>query len=186
MSTDDVEDWARAVAGDGEAFGRIFDRHRPRVQRHLWRLLSSTQDVEDAVAVVFLEAWRKRSVVRVVQGSLDPWLLQTATNVAYNARRSGRRYQALLAQLPPAAPAFAHAAALDEPDVVVALRGLSLADQQVLTLCVLEGWSELEVAAALRVRPGTVKSRLHRAKKRLAERFRSFAASPLEGISHGV
>jgi RNA polymerase sigma-70 factor (ECF subfamily) len=186
VSTDDVEDWGRAVAGDGEAFGRIFDRHRPRVQRHLWRLLSSAQDVEDAVAIVFLEAWRKRSSILVVQGSLIPWLLLTATNVANNVRRSGRRYQALLAQLPPASQTYPQPDRFDEPEVVIALRELSLADQHVLTLCVLEGWSELEVAAALAVRPGTVKSRLHRAKKRLAERFRALASSSVEGISHGV
>ncbi|HEY8318895.1 MAG TPA: RNA polymerase sigma factor [Amnibacterium sp.] len=186
MSTDDADDWGRAIAGDGEAFGRIFDRHRPRVQRHLWRLLTCTQDVEDAVAIVFLEAWRKRATIPVVQGSLIPWLLLTATNVANNVRRSGRRYQALLAQLPPPSHANQDSDSFDEPDVVIALRGLSLADQQVLTLCVLEGWSELEVATALRVRPGTVKSRLHRAKKRLAERFGSLASSPLEGITHGL
>jgi RNA polymerase sigma factor (sigma-70 family) len=186
MRDDDTDAWGRAVAGDGEAFGTVFDRHAQRVQRHLSRLLSSPQDVEDAIAIVFLEAWRRRDSVRVVDGSVVPWLLVTATNVANNVRRSGRRYQALLDRLPPVGDAEAAVDAIDEPDVVTALRLLSIADQQVLTLCVLEEWSERDAAAALRVRPGTVKSRLHRAKRRLADQFGALTAAPLEGIHHGV
>ena len=185
MSEDDVAAWTRAVAGDGEAFALVFDRHGPRVQRHLGRLLSSPQDVEDALAIVFLEAWRRREAVRIVEGSVVPWLLVTATNVANNVRRSGRRYQALIDRLPPVVSTEAALDALEEADVVTALRSLSLADQQVLTLCVLEEWSERDAAAALRVRPGTVKSRLHRAKRRLADRFGAMTAAP-EGIAHGA
>jgi RNA polymerase sigma-70 factor (ECF subfamily) len=49
-----------------------------------------------------------------------------------------------------------------------ALRSLSRADQQVITLCVLEGLAEKQAAVALGVPAGTVKSRLSRAKARLA------------------
>lgn len=184
VGMDDAEAWKRAAAGDGDAFGVVFDLHKPRVQRHLSRLLASPQDVEDAVAVVFLEAWRKRTSVRVVHGSVVPWLLLTATYVANNQRRGARRYRAVLDALPPVEPTY-ESDGLDEPDVMTALRDLSLADQQVLTLCVLEEWSERDAAAALNIRPGTVKSRLHRAKKRLADRFESLTAAPLEGLPHG-
>ncbi|MGN6741722.1 MAG: RNA polymerase sigma factor [Amnibacterium sp.] len=181
MTTDDAEAWQRALAGDGEAFGVLFDRHRARVQRHLTRLLPSTQDVEDGVAIVFLEAWRRRASVHLVDGSILPWLLLTATYSANNLRRSARRYSALLEQLPPPEAASLDDT-LDEGDVMTALKRLPLADQQVLTLCVLEEWSERDAAAALGVRPGTVKSRLHRAKRRLADQFGALAAAPLEGI----
>jgi RNA polymerase sigma-70 factor (ECF subfamily) len=164
----DTGDWSQAVAGDGEAFGRIFDRNRRAVRRQAARFLSSPHDVEDAVAVVFLEAWRRRDAVRLVDGSVLPWLLVTAVHVTANIRRSSRRYQALLAHLPEPPTAPDPATSLDESGALAALRRLSLPDQQVLTLCVLEGWSERDAATALRVRPGTVKSRLHRAKLRLA------------------
>jgi len=161
----DVTLLARARAGEGEAFGLIFDRHRDRVLRHSLRLVPSWHDAEEVVAVTFLEAWRKRDRVRFVDGSLLPWLLVTAANVARNVSRSARRYAALLDKLPaPLAPA----AASSDGSATEALRALSLADRQVITLSVLEGFSEAEIAAALGIARGTVKSRLSRAKQRLA------------------
>lgn len=163
----DAAEWARAVAGDGEAFGRIFDRHRDRVRRHGTRLVPVAADVDDLVALTFLEAWRRRRSVRVVDGSVLPWLLVTASNVARNQQRAARRHRALLAKLPPASHAPDPA---DRPGLGLAARldELSLADRQVLVLCVVEGFSEREAAEALGVPPGTVKSRLSRARRRLA------------------
>ena len=165
---DDAAEWALAVTGGGDAFGRIFDRHRARVLRHSYRLVSIASDAEDVVAIVFLEAWRKRRSIHFVDGSMLPWLLVTATNAAHNLARSTRRYHRLLRRLPPAALTADHADDFDEGEAQTALRGLHLTDQQVITLCVLEGMSEKEAAAILNIAPGTVKSRLSRAKARLA------------------
>jgi len=107
-SGDDAEDWAAAGRGDGEAYGRVFDRHRDRVHRHALRLVPPEVDVDDVVAVVFLEAWRRRRSARLVDGDLLPWLLVTATNVARNATRTTMRYRRLLATLPPARPPAGH------------------------------------------------------------------------------
>jgi DNA-directed RNA polymerase specialized sigma24 family protein len=59
---------------------------------------------EDVVSLTFLEAWRlrKRVDVSVVAGSLRPWLLGIATNVARNVRRAARRHDVALARLPKA------------------------------------------------------------------------------------
>lgn len=83
--------WRRVIVGDGDSFGVIFDRHRSRVRRHAHGLVPNPEDAEDVVAVVFLEAWRRRSRVRFVDGSVLPWLLRTATSIAYNHTRSARR-----------------------------------------------------------------------------------------------
>jgi len=166
-ATTDAADWARAVRGNGESFGLIFDRHRDRVLRHSLRLVPSWHDAEEVVAVTFLEAWRKRDSVRFVDGSVLPWLLVTATNVARNVSRSARRYRALLDKLPEPEERALH----PDSDAVAALRDLSLADRQVITLSVLEGYSEAEIAAALGIAKGTVKSRLSRAKSRLASQL---------------
>jgi RNA polymerase sigma factor (sigma-70 family) len=174
----DAAEWTAAVAGDGEAFGRIFDRHRDRVWRHGLRLAPTTTDADDLVAITFFEAWRNRERVRVVEGSVLPWLLVTATNVGRNLRRSAGRYTALLERLPPASDAPDPADRVVAPEITAQLARLSLPDRQVLTLCVLEGYSERDAAAALGVAPGTVKSRLSRARRRLASAVIS------EGVTH--
>ena len=167
----DSGDWAKALDGDGEAFGRVFDRHRHRVLRHCMRLVPADADAADAVAIVFLEAWRNRATVRLVDGSMLPWLLVTATNVARNLTRAAHRYRAALDRLPPPEPVPDHAGTDEEGDAVRALRQLGRNDQQIITLSVLEGYSEREIATALGIPPGTVKSRLSRARARLAARL---------------
>jgi RNA polymerase sigma-70 factor (ECF subfamily) len=166
--SEDEADWALAARGEGEAFGRVFDRHRNRVRRHSLRLVPVLDDAEDVVAATFLEAWRRRDNVRFVNGSMLPWLLVTATNVARNMSRSHRRHRALLDRLPAPIPHPDHADSFDEGPASAALLQLSIADQQVITLCVLHDLSEADAASALGVAPGTVKSRLSRAKSRLA------------------
>lgn len=168
----DIDDWGPAVDGDGQAFARIFDRHRDRVFRHSVRLVGSHSDAEDAVVVVFLELWRKRRTVRIVDGSVLPWLLVTATNASRNISRSGRRYRALLEKLPPPdTDSGWHDDA--DPAVLDAFRRLSRAHQEVLALCVLDGFSEAEASRVLSVPAGTVKSRLARARRALEKELPS-------------
>lgn len=161
----DQEDWQQARAGDGRAFGRVFDRHKDRIRRHAHGLTSRSSDAEDIVAITFLEAWRLRSRVRLVDGSTLPWLIVTATYTANNFRRSARRYARALERLPEPQPILA-----DEDDdhtATRALAGLRLEDQKVITLCVLFDYTAAEAATVLSIPVGTVKSRLSRAKARL-------------------
>lgn len=99
--------WDRSLAGDGDAFGVLFDRHRDRVFRHACRLAQTRHDAEDVVAAAFLELWRRRAEVRLVDGSVLPWLLVTSTNLGRNVARGTRRYRQLLERLP---------RLLDQPD----------------------------------------------------------------------
>ena len=166
--SDDERDWANALRGDGEAFGRIFDRHRYRMFRHSYRLVAVTADADDIVSIAFLEAWRRADAVRFVDGSMLPWLLVTATNSARNLARSSRRYRAMLDRLPSNSHADERSTDAFDTEAHEALRKLSVADQRILTLCVLEDLSEKEAATVLGIPAGTVKSRLSRAKARLA------------------
>jgi RNA polymerase sigma-70 factor (ECF subfamily) len=165
-----------ATRGDGQAFGQLYDRHRDRVFRHLLRLSETVADAEDLVGLVFVEAWRKRNMIRVVKADVLPWLLVTASNLARNYTRARRRYRSFLARVPYPVDEPDHADAvaerLDRRNRDRALRSafdrLSNSDREVLTLCVLEELSTGDAAAALGVPVGTVKSRLARAKARLA------------------
>jgi RNA polymerase sigma factor (sigma-70 family) len=166
--SDDEHDWADALSGDGEAFGRIFDRHRHRVFRHSYRLVAVIADADDIVSIAFLEAWRRADAVRFVDGSMLPWLLVTATNSARNLARSSRRYRTMLSRLPVDRHEDDRFTDAFDAEAHDALYRLSAADQRILTLCVLEDLPEKDVAAVLGVPVGTVKSRLSRAKARLA------------------
>jgi RNA polymerase sigma factor (sigma-70 family) len=169
MSISDEEVWAGVLTGRGHAFGEVFDRHGTRLYRHSRGLASSWSDADDIVAVTFLEAWRKRDDIRFVDGSMLPWLLRTATYTASNLTRASRRHKAALQRLPPGDTQPDHSEQFEDGEAVTALRKLSPIDQQILTLCVLEGISAEDAARVMGVRHGTVKSRLSRATARLRE-----------------
>jgi RNA polymerase sigma-70 factor (ECF subfamily) len=181
VSGSDEHDWARAVAGEGEAFGRVFDRHRDRVRRHARGLAPSPSEAEDVVSVTFLEAWRRRDSIRFVDQSMLPWLLRTATYTCMNLARSERRYRAALAKIPVADLSPDPAELAGEGDV---FRALSLRDQEIITLCVIEDLSTEDAARLLGVRPSSARSRLSRARSRL--RDEAYHLRPLGFQSEGV
>jgi RNA polymerase sigma-70 factor (ECF subfamily) len=189
--TNEYAVWARAVEGDAGAFGELFDEHRDRVFGHALRALASRHDAEDATAIVFLELWRHRRRVRVVNGSVIGWLLVTTNNVCRNQARSNRRYRLALSKLSPAGshpdPSDELGVELDRarsaPGVREVFAQLNARDQDILTLCVLEELTTAEAALALRIPIGTVKSRLSRAKNRMAELMLQNAPDVREGWS---
>ena len=167
--------WLEAVAGTESSFGIIFDRYRHLVFRRAYARVLNVADAEDIVAVVFLEAWRKRGDVRFVDGSLRAWLLVVTVNVTMNRERTNRRYRRLLAKLPPAGaepdPSIAVLERLEvahlSAELKRAVQKLSAQDQQIVELSLLEELPMATVAAALDLPIGTVKAKLSRARKRL-------------------
>jgi RNA polymerase sigma-70 factor (ECF subfamily) len=126
--------------------------------------------------VVFLEAWRRRDKA-LPPGTVLPWLYGIATNVLHNQRRSERRYALALNRLPsaPAEPDFADSAAehLDYERQARAalsrLQTLPKREQDVFGLYVGMELTYEEVAFALGIPVGTVRSRLSSARRRLGE-----------------
>jgi RNA polymerase sigma-70 factor, ECF subfamily len=168
---------ARVRAGDPDAFRELFDQHVRTVYNHAFRLVGNWSAAEDVVSLTFLEAWRLRERVDVDAGSLRPWLLGIATNVARNVRRAARRHDGALARLPRAEPvpdiADEVSGRLDDRErLAAALTGLAALrapEREVLALCVWAGLDYSETAAALGIPIGTVRSRLSRARRKLAK-----------------
>ncbi|WP_433235158.1 RNA polymerase sigma factor [Streptosporangium sp. CA-135522] len=171
----DLELWSRATAGDGEAFGALFDRHARSVYNHCFRRTADWSAAEDLTSVVFLEAWRRRRQVRISSDSLLPWLLGVANNALRNRSRSLRRHQAAIGRLPSMNsvldPAEEVAGRIDDErqmhDILTVVNRLPSADREVLTLCVWSGLSYEDAAVALNIPVGTVRSRLSRARARM-------------------
>lgn len=161
------------LSGDARAFGVIWDRHSSRVMRHLMVMGAAAGDAEDLVATVFLELWRRRDDVRMVDGSVLPWLVVTAQNVLRNASRSRRRYRRFLESLPPAELIPDHAEAFAERESArsVELRSLigrcGKVDAALLALTAVEGFSVGEAASVVGVTEDAAKMRLSRVRRRL-------------------
>jgi RNA polymerase sigma factor (sigma-70 family) len=168
--------WERAAAGETSAFGTIFERHATPVYNYCFRRTGNWAQAEELTAIVFLEAWRRRTQVRLERENALPWLLGVATNLLRNLRRSQRRHRAALERLPRERVAdFADdvdARLDDERQMRATLRALEKlprADQDVLALCVWEELTYEQAALALGIPVGTVRSRLSRARARLRE-----------------
>jgi len=154
-----------------EAFTAVFDRHAPHIHRYLARRLGD-QAADDLVGEVFLVAFRRRDRYDPLRRDARPWLYGIATNLVAQHRRDEARAVRLRTALAPGA------VAVDQEDQVAtdltaaALRGtllsalaaLSPGDRDVLLLVAQEELTYEQVAAALEIPVGTVRSRLHRAR----------------------
>lgn len=192
MCASDEELWARSAQGRTDAFGTLFDRHADAVYRYSFRRTGSWSDAEELTSITFLEAWRARGKAHLQNGSLLPWLLGVATNVDRNRRRAARRYTGVLSRLPSpeVVPdiADASAARLDAEvtakAVLTELNRLPERDRDVAILCLGQGLTYAEAAAALGIPIGTVRSRLARARSRLSSTAQhAMDASPREDLS---
>jgi RNA polymerase sigma-70 factor (ECF subfamily) len=175
---------------DPESFAVIFDRHAPSVHRYLARRLGAGI-ADDLVAEAFLAAFRRRERFDTAYPDARPWLYGIATNLVGQHRREEEREYRLRQACMPEPSEASHA---DRVTTVVsaqslrkslfgALAKLSTGDRDVLLLI---AWEELtydEVAAALAIPVGTVRSRLHRARKLLREALGSDPTKTIEEIS---
>lgn len=169
--------------GDESAYRMLFRRHERTAYRVALVLMRSPWDAEEVVASAFFELWRKRDNVRLVDGSVVPWLLTVVSYMAKNHLRGTRRYRRLIAKVPHAGvepdhaeevarvvDAFPMASAIQE-----ALSELNASEASVLLLCVVRELSTREAATVLNVAEGTVKSRLSRVRQRLRIRLSEYA-----------
>lgn len=185
---DDGELLFRLSRGDEPAYRLLHDRHQAAVFRVALVLMRTSWDAEEVAATAFFELWRKRDKVRVVDGSVLPWLLATTSFAAKNSLRSRRRYHRLLSRIPHEGDVPDHAEevarAMDtlkiSGNVRDALRELNQRDASVLILCVVHELPISEAAVALGIPEGTVKSRLSRVKARLRGTLHRYAPTPEE------
>lgn len=186
MSERGAELLARARAGDLDAFAefvRLFER---RVRAVLGRLLDDERDVDEAAQDTFVQAWRHLERFR---GEAAPftWLYRIAVNEALQrTRRRQLDTRPMESAEEPEREAGAFAAGWSQPAEVEAsnreslaflagrLRALPIESRAPLVLRDLEGWSYEEVADALGLSVAAVKSRIHRARMRIAEEYRAW------------
>jgi RNA polymerase sigma-70 factor (ECF subfamily) len=164
-------------AGEPEAFGEIFDRRAAAIHRYLARRVGRTL-ADDLTAETFLIAFRGRDKYDISHVDCRPWLYGIAANLLRGHRRAEIRQYRALARTG-VDPAYASAsddrvlARVDAAGEVRALAGvlarLPAGERDVLTLVSQAQLSYPEVARALGIPVGTVRSRLHSARKRIRQ-----------------
>jgi RNA polymerase sigma-70 factor (ECF subfamily) len=171
LETDDVL-VEQARQGDAVAYAALVERYRAVALRTAQSVLRDTAEAEDAVQEGFIKAFYALS--RFKSGkSFRPWICEIVVNQARNQRRAGGRRDALALR---ASPTPAATGVSPETDVLLrerrqtlvdALNTLRTADRAVIAYRFFVGLSEPEMAQALGIARGTVKSRLSRALERL-------------------
>ena len=176
-----------AMAGDEEAFTRLYRRLRGAVYRFARRMSGSSSVAEDVTQEVFLILLRRAELYDQRRGSLSTYLMRIARNEILRRLDRDRAYVTLGEE--DAAPDKKD----KNPDEKLIVRsdplgnlmrdeeiesvrqavlGLPLHYREVVVLCELEEMSYGEAAASLGCAVGTVRSRLHRARALLKQRLR--------------
>lgn len=137
----------QTVTGD-EDIGAPFDRHSRAVYNHAFRLTGSWSLAEEITQLTFVTAWQRRDGIRLVDGSPLPWLLVTADDVAGRLDDERRMRE-----------------------VLAAVRELPGAEREAVALCLWSGVGCPEAAAVLGTTETAVRSRVSRARARLARRL---------------
>jgi RNA polymerase sigma-70 factor, ECF subfamily len=174
------------VSDDG--FSAVFSRYCADVLRFARRRTDSDDAAWDVVSDTFTSAWRNWSR-RPGDDALLPWLYAIAANAIRNRYRTAGRQRRLISRLGMLQPE-AHGPdlaeeVLDRQAVAAAFARLSAADREVLMLVAWEGLTDASaIGLVLGLRPGTVRGRVHRARRRLRELLALADDPPAEEADH--
>jgi RNA polymerase sigma-70 factor (ECF subfamily) len=176
--TTDIELLDRFLEGDQEAFNELMRAHQDRVFAIALRMMRNREAALDATQETFLTLYRKADRFHR-QAAFSTWLYRVAINTCYDALRRQKRKRAdaipegMEARDPRAEDDFAGAEL--RPDLAKALFDLPDDFRSVVVLFDFEGNSLEQVAEILEIPIGTVKSRLFRGRRILAERLGNFS-----------
>jgi len=155
----DEELIGRINEGDAEAFEVLYHRYRDWVHRLAWRFTGNQADALDVLQETFTYLLKKSPDLRLT-ASMTTFLYPVVKHLSLNTRRKrpANIDEEVLGAIPaPPAPDSSRG------ELAAALAALSDEHREVVLMRFVDDMSLDEIAAALAVPPGTVKSRLHRA-----------------------
>lgn len=171
-AADDVALIEQYLAGDVRAFDSLMRAHEDRVFSICLRMLRDREAALDAVQETFITVFRKADRF-AGRSAFSTWLYRVAVNTCYDVARRTRRKNtdALPEGFDPSDPAAAdgYESADIRPEIEAALAALPAEFRAAVVLADLEGLALETVAEAIGVPIGTVKSRVFRGRRLLAE-----------------
>ena len=185
---EDMELIEKVKAGQREAYGELVKKYQDRVFNTCWRICGHLEDARDLTQEAFLKALENITAFRQ-QSGFYTWIFRVAVNLALSHRRketrrrtisldqqadaAGTQAAQLVTSLGKSARGDDPVAGADEAEmrgaVLRALNALDADHRAVLVLREIEGMNYREVGEILDLPPGTVRSRLHRARMALRE-----------------
>jgi RNA polymerase sigma factor (sigma-70 family) len=174
---DDDDLLVACAEGDEQALGSLYDRFGRIAYGLALRILRDAALAEDAVQEAFLAVWQQAARFDRSRGSAATWILTLVHRRAVDLVRSQVRFNAVQDRLEVMEPQAGVAESFDDDvalreargEVQGALATLSRAEREVLGLAYWGGLTQAEIATALGIPCGTVKSRTFNALSRLRE-----------------
>jgi len=172
-----AETWAlvrRAQAGDGEAFGQLYDRYVDQVFRFVYYRVNDRALAEDFTSETFLRALRRIGTINYQGRDIGAWFMTIARNIVFDHAKSarfrleistGEDVEPAEAVLGPEAAVLAH---LTNTRLLSAVNELNDEQKECIVLRFLQGLSVAETAQVMGKNDGAIKALQHRAVKRLA------------------
>jgi RNA polymerase sigma-70 factor, ECF subfamily len=162
----------RAQRGETEAFEQLYGCTVSRVYTLCLRMTGDPQRARELAHDTFVRAWETLASFRG-QSTFASWIHRIAVNMVLQDTRSGRRRNARVGLADDFEQAIDAVAPGADPvtrlDLEAAIRRLSPDARRVVVLHDIEGYRHDEIASLLGVAPGTVRARLHHARKQLKE-----------------
>lgn len=169
----------RSQEGDGEAFGQLIDRYKNKVFHLAYGMIGDRVEADDLAQEVFIKAYYALPKFQARSG-FGTWLYRIAVNHVRDYLRKNRHrldelsIHGLGERLPAASDStFEEQQLADRRRTLVqaALRRLPEKYQAILALRDMQGLPYDEISHILGISPGTVDSRLHRARKKLRDKL---------------
>ena len=183
----DLELVARWQAGDRDSFALLVQRHERRVFRVLYRLLGSLDEAADVAQETFLNLHRHGHRFRR-ESRFSTFVYRVAANAALNRRRTLGRDRNRMRELAECQAVAASGSSPGDPEEQAARSQTGRRIQQALlalperlrlplVLFDVEGLPYSEISSVVGIPEGTVKSRIHRARRALREELRDLVRS---------
>ncbi|GAA3692047.1 RNA polymerase sigma factor [Nonomuraea antimicrobica] len=161
-----------------DRFEAIYDSYYPAIHQYAARRTDSADDTADVISETFLTAWRRLHEVPDGERALL-WLYGVARRVLANQQRGASRRAGLADRLRDELAADRPVTPVDLEHVRAAFEELPEGDREVLALACWEGLTSEQIAKVMECTAVAARTRLHRARKRLAARLDRPAVSTI-------
>ncbi|MGH8862402.1 MAG: sigma-70 family RNA polymerase sigma factor [Jatrophihabitantaceae bacterium] len=178
VNAEHVATWrlvSAAQAGDGEAFGQLYDRYVDTVFRFIYFRVNDRALAEDFTSETFLRALRRIGTISYQGRDIGAWFVTIARNIIFDHTKSARhRLEITTAdtvegdQVEPS-PEAAVLDLLTSERLMDAVRKLGDEQRECVMLRFIQGFSVSETAAVMGKNDGAIKALQHRAVRKLAE-----------------